>query len=107
MSGGSSGSYRVVYLRHVLDSFRQWLFRASELSLRPPLEAAMKNIHYRLTANPSGWGNPDTVYRHLGMQMRKASEWGIALTFGVDEMNHLVCVSRVRLLPNHPLTPVP
>jgi len=107
MSGGSSGGYQVVYLRPVLDTVRDWLNRAGALGLRPPLDAALFAIHYRLTNDPSTWGNLDRTLPHLRMHMRKASEWGIAVHFGVDVANRLVCVNQMRLLTGHPLSPTP
>jgi hypothetical protein len=91
----------------VRDAVKDWLARAPALGVLTLLRAALLRIHCRLTNDPDNWGNPLYTLHHLGMTICSAVEWGIAVSFGVDVANRLVCVRQMQLMTSNPLNAPP
>jgi hypothetical protein len=97
---GSGGQYRLVYSEQARTALKELLQKAKGLGRKAEVAAAVKKIEGRLRTQPTTFGEPVYDLQHARLQVRSAIVGPLAVTYGVDEDNHLVYV----VLPFKPLT---
>ena len=107
MAESSAGPFEVSYLEHVRHQFQEWGQEAMARGFGPPLLAALRYIHDRLTADPLQWGEPQTNLLQLRLVVCDGFHERIHVRFSVHEDQRLVFVTGCWLLPGHPLEPNP
>ena len=93
--------YRLVYTGLVQDALRALAQEAKRRAQESEYRACLHLIEKRLRADPSSYGEPRFILRHIDLQVRAVATEYIYVRFAVDTTRRIVyvlqCTSSARL----------
>ena len=96
MTGGSPDRFRYHFPPAQADRLRDFAVRETRAGRRAEVQAALRELDYRLTYEAGEWGEGRDYLPDLRVRMRFATAGPISVWYGVEEANRLVQVREVR-----------
>jgi hypothetical protein len=84
--------FRITYLNHAKEQFRQIVRRALHLGRLAEVVAATRLIHHRLQTDPREFGESIGSYRFARLDLRDAAVGPVVVHYGVHQDQHDVFV---------------
>ena len=93
--------YRLDLAAIIRDNIRILALRATRKGLLGPFTAALRDLTTRLVIDPKTWGDPLFRYQTFGWRMYHRGIGPLHVTFGVDDVHHIVYVKSIRPFPSN------
>ena len=94
--------YRVVISQTELRKLEQWGQWAKQASVLDDYLVALKTINYRLSFEPSDWGEPRYTLRELEIEMRLGTFKMLNVWYGVNASKRIVYVKIFQFRGDYP-----
>jgi hypothetical protein len=94
--------YRLTIPGPEREKLRAWGEWARGAGVMEDYLTTLRTIHFRLTCEPSDWGEPRFTLPNLKVQVRFATCGMLNVWFGVDPEERVVCLKTVQFSRNYP-----
>ena len=92
MAENEINQYQVVAPQVEMRKLEQWGKWAKQIGVLDDYLVALRTINYRLSFEPSEWGEPRYTQRNLGLEIRLGTFKMLNVWYGVSESNRIVYV---------------